>query len=118
MSWFGALKGPSTSKPTVSPRTAKRNKLQADRLLRAEKRNKLKQQIKSAQEAREEANLAEAELLALDPDIFEGTIDQEVAEDILDDSAEADQAVTMADFDTENANRRRKSYGQARVSKV
>ena len=89
MSWLGALKNSSKSEPTepkVSPRTAKRNKLQEDRLQRALQREKLRKQLKSAQEAKEAADLAEAELFALDPNIFEGSIDEEVSEDILEKS--------------------------------
>ena len=88
MSWFG-YKAPSTSEssePQDSPRTAKRKKLQAERLQRALQRDKLRKQLKAAQEAREAADLAEAELFALDPDIFEGTLDEEVSSDILEDS--------------------------------
>ena len=70
MSWLGALKNSSKSEPTepkVSPRTAKRNKLQQERLQRAQQRERLRKQIKAAQEAQEAANLAESELLAIDP---------------------------------------------------
>ena len=112
MSWFGALKGASAAKssePEVSPRTAKRNKLQKERLQRALQREKLKRQLKSVQEAKEAADLAEAELLALDPDIFEPGEEVEVSEDILDDT-EGDSvttdtdnsAVIMEDFEKEN----------------
>jgi hypothetical protein len=103
MSWLGALKNSSKSEPTepkVSPRTAKRNKLQQERLQRAQQRERLRKQIKAAQEAQEAANLAESELLAIDPEIFEGDIDEEVSEDILDKTAE--EEVIMVDFDQEN----------------
>ena len=100
MSWLDRLKGTPASNPTtpiVSPRTAKRNKLIQDRLQRAHQREKLRKQLKSAQEAKEAADLAELELFALDPNIFEGAVDEEVSEDILD---EIDDDV--ADFDVEN----------------
>ena len=105
MSWFG-YKAPSTNKPAqVSPRTEKRNQLQAERLARAQQREKLKKQLKAVQEAKEEADLAEAELFALDPEIFEGTLDgQEISEEILDESTEDLLAdATMVDFEAENA---------------
>ena len=56
MSWLGGYK-PSTSKsePQVSPRTAKRNKLQEERVKRAHQREKLRKQIQAAQIAQEEA---------------------------------------------------------------
>ena len=98
MSWLG-YKGISSkpAEPSDSPRTAKRNKLQAERLQRSQQREKLRQQLKAAQEARDEANLAEAELLALDPSIFEDNSENvEVSEDILEDDIMAD------DFDVEN----------------
>ena len=88
MSWFG-YKAPTTSEssePQISPRTAKRKKLQEERLQRALQRDRLRKQLKSAQEAREAADLAEAELFALDPNIFEDTLDEEVSSDILEDS--------------------------------
>ena len=83
MSWFGALKGQSTSKPPpeVSPRTAKRKKLQEERLHRAHQREKVKKQLKAVQEAREAADLAEAELFALDPEIFAGDNSCEITEE-------------------------------------
>ena len=97
MSWFG-YKAPSTStEQKVSPRTAKRNKLQTERLQRAHQREKLRNQLKAAQEAKDAADLAEAELLALDPDIFEGDIIEDVSEDILDESD-----TKMANFDELN----------------
>ena len=100
MSWIYGFKGPSTSQaePQISPRTAKRQKLQQERLERARQREKLRKQIKAAQEARDEANLAEQELLALDPSIFEGSVDEEISEDILDVSD-----IIMTNFDEENA---------------
>ena len=115
MSWFG-YKAPSTNaEPKVSPRTAKRNKLQAERLQRAHQREKLKNQLKAAQEAKDAADLAEAELLALDPDIFEGAIDEEISEDILDISKEP----KMANFDSLNEDNGAdaiKNLGQIRVN--
>ena len=115
MSWFG-YKAPSTdAEPKVSPRTAKRNKLQAERLQRAHQREKLKNQLKAAQEAKDAADLAEAELLALDPDIFEGAIDEEISEDILDISEEP----KMANFDSLNEDNGAdaiKNLGQIRVN--
>ena len=94
MSWFG-YKAPSSSNQTeqnVSPRTAKRNKLQAERLQRAQQREKLRKQLKSAQEAKEAADLAEAELFALDPTIFEADLDEQASEDILDETEEETMA--------------------------
>ena len=88
MSWLSGLKGTTSSKPPepkVSPRTAKRNKLQEERLQRAHQREKLRKQLKSAQEAKEAADLAEAELFALDPEIFVGGESTgEISESILD----------------------------------
>ena len=112
MSWFGALKGPSANKPEQedSPRTAKRKKLQEERLQRARQRDKVKKQIKAVQEAREAADLVEAELFALDPEIFAGEesseiTDEEAAlllEDTVDSQPTLEEAGTMEDFETEN----------------
>ena len=72
MSWFG-YKAPSTSKPDeVSPRTAKRDKLDAERRQRAQHRDKLRKQVQEAQVAQQEADQAVQDLLALDPDILAG----------------------------------------------
>ena len=113
MSWLGGYK-PSTSKPPeVDPRQAKRDKLQAERLARAEQREKLKKQVKAAQEAKEAADLAASELLALDPDILTGEdtvvseseIEQllaDVGESILDE--DEPQIAAMVDFEEENGN--------------
>ena len=103
MSWLSGYKGPSTSNsepPKVSPRTTKRNRLQEERLQRAHQREKLRKQLKSAQEAKEAADLAEAELFALDPEIFVGAeTSEEVSESILDDE---EQPIIMVDFDQQN----------------
>ena len=129
MSWLGALKGASTRKPAepkvepeVSPRTAKRNKLQEERLQRAHQRERLRKQLKAVQEAKEAADLAEAELFALDPDIFEGTLDNidapeniEDLEDILNDS----EPPIMANFDETNEDNGAdaiKNLGQIKVN--
>ena len=120
MSWLGALKGTSNKPPEppkVSPRTAKRNKLQADRLQRAEQREKLRKQFKAVQEAKEAADLAELELFALDPEIFEGAVDEEVSEDILEE--EIEPAANMTNFDEkneDNAEDAMKNLGQIKVN--
>ena len=105
MSWLSGLKGTSTSKPPepkVSPRTAKRNRLQEERLQRAKQRERLRKQLKSAQEAKEAADLAEAELFALDPSIFQGEVDEDISLDILEDDPAVEEVVIMTDFDAEN----------------
>ena len=69
---------------------------------RAHQREKLRKQLKSAQEAKEAADLAEAELFALDPEIFVGSESLgEISESILDE--EEPPAVIMVDFEAENA---------------
>ena len=104
MSWLSGYKSkPSTSDPDKPPasqiREEKRLKLEAERKHRAEQREKSRKQLKAAQEAREEANLAYQQFLAIAPDVFEGDITDEVPEeDILDDSSND----IMADFMTEN----------------
>ena len=100
MSWILGLKSASKSEPQISPRTAKRNKLQEERVQRAHQRDKLKKQLKAAQEAREAADLAEAELFALDPEIF---IKNESAEEVSESILDEDDVAIMVDFDTENA---------------
>ena len=98
MSWLsGYTTKPSTSSASSEEiREAKRKKLEADRLLRTQQREKSRQQIKAAQEAREQAHQALQDLLAIAPDILEGDFSsgEVVSEDILEDE-------TM-DFEKEN----------------
>ena len=106
MSWLRGYKKPEPStsaEPTEKEiREAKRQKLEADRLLRAQQRNKLRKQLLAAQESQAEANQALQDFLDIDPEIFSGEVStEEVTEDILNDSAE--ERVTMAEaFDVEN----------------
>ena len=120
MSWLRGYKNPAESKePEVSPRTAKRNKLQEERIQRALQRDRLKKQLKAVQEAKEEADLAEAELFALDPEIFAErpedsdipeseiaillaeTKSEEVVKDLVVESEESDNE-TIMNFDQLN----------------
>ena len=71
MSWFGALKQSTSSQPKVSPRTAKRNKLDADRKVRAEQRAARRKQLEATLKAEKEADEALVDLLELDPNIFD-----------------------------------------------
>ena len=124
MSWRGGYKGPSTSKsePQVSPRTAKRNKLQEERLKRAEQRDKLRKQVQEAQAAQVEADKTVQQLLALEPDLLsgedtfvsEGEVDNLLADDSVDQQPPAGiedlvvdqpppaEAAIMVDFEEQN----------------
>ena len=118
MSWIrGIVKTTSDStEPKVSPRTAKRNKLQEERLQRARQRDRLKKQLKSVQEAKDAADLAEAELLALDPEIFEGTIeDIDVSEDILNESIGEAMAEAFEDENGTDAEKAMDKLGSIKV---
>ena len=86
-------------------REDKRKKLEQERLLRsqrAQERAKQKRQLQAAQKAQQEADKACQELLALDPEIFEGseesiTIPESEISDLL-----AEEIVAVMDFETEN----------------
>ena len=102
MSWISGLNKPSTSKstePQDDPREVKRKKLEADRLFRTQQREQSRKRVLAAQEARKEADQALKDLLAIDPDILEGELpDQEISEDILDETD-----AIMVDFELEDA---------------
>ena len=83
MSWLAGYKKSSSS---TESREEKRERLEAERQQRLQKRAELHRQLQQAQQARDEAEQAYQELLAIDPDIFEGEV-----------------AVEMVDFDQENA---------------
>ena len=113
MSWIRGYAKPSTSEPQVSPRTAKRNKLQEERLQRAEQREKHRKQLQAAQAAQDEAEQALKDLLEIDPEILQGEdvsvaeseIDQLLADETVDNQIQPAEAGTMAqveDFDIEN----------------
>ena len=115
MSWIRGYSKPSssTSEPQVSPRTAKRNKLQEERLQRAEQREKHRKQLQAAQAAQDEAEQALKDLLEIDPEILQGEdvsvaeseIDQLLADETVDNQIQPAGAGTMAqveDFDLEN----------------
>ena len=77
MSWFDRYK-PASNHPQVSEAdlaAARQKKLQADRLLRQQRREELQNQFLASKKAQEEADLAYRELvhefLQLDPNIFE-----------------------------------------------
>ena len=118
MSWFGALKNTSNSRPTVSPRTAKRNQLDAERKERAHKRIERKKQLEATLRAEREADEAILNLLDLDPDIFEGEdeliIDDEEVSELL--AEEETMAENFDELNTDNGADAIKSLGQIKVS--
>ena len=68
MSWLGGFK---PSQPSESDlREAKRQKLQADRLKRAQERTARHNQLQAALQAQREADQALQDLYNVDPDIF------------------------------------------------
>ena len=107
MSWFG-YKAPTASKSTVSPRTAKRDKLDAERRQRAQTRDKLRKQVQEAQLAQQEADQAVQNLLAIDPDILVGDdtyVSESEIDNLLEDTSEDaidEEVAVMVDFDQQN----------------
>ena len=100
MSWLSGYKAkPSTSSAASETdlREAKRKKLEADRLVRAQQRAARQKQLQQVEQSRKEADEALRELCELADDIFEDEpgIDNDVSEDILED-------FIMANFDQEN----------------
>ena len=107
MSWIRGFKAASSSSsepntPQISPRTAKRNQLQAERIQRAEHRQKLRKQLQSAKEAQEEADKAVQDLLAIEPDILAGE-DTNVSESEIESLLAEDESIAiMVDFEKED----------------
>ena len=98
MSWLSGLK-PSTASISEQ-REERRRKLDEDRLLRAKNREQQRKQLQAAIQAQEEANKACKELLAIDPNLFEGDSEiSEVSEDRLEELAkELLEEPIMANF--------------------
>ena len=85
MSWLSGYKAKPSTSSEADLREAKRNKLEADRLLRAQQREKRQKQLQAAIDARREADEVIEEFLRLDPDIFSTAADitEEEANEIL-----------------------------------
>ena len=85
--------------------------MQAERVKRAEQRDKLRKQIQSAQAAKEETDQAVQQILSLEPDILagedtfvsEGEIDNLLGDESVDQPPPAEAAAAMVDFEAENA---------------
>ena len=113
MSWLSGLK--SKSVPSQAEiREEKRQKLEAERLQRAQNRNRYQKQLQEAQKAREEADQVLQQFLDIAIDLFDDDdtpIDASVNVDIND-------IVTMVNFDEENADNgadAMKNLGQVKV---
>ena len=113
MSWLSGLK--SKSVPSQAEiREEKRQKLEAERLQRAQNRNRYQKQLQEAQKAREEADQVLQQFLDIAIDLFDDDdtpIDASVNVDIND-------IVTMVNFDEENADNgadAMKNLGQIKV---
>ena len=96
MSWFGGYKQNKPS--TADLREANRQRLQAERLDRAKKRQERQNQLQSVIQARQEADQAIENLLHIDPEIFKGEGDS-IAESEIESLLAED---IMADFDRED----------------
>ena len=98
MSWLGGFKPSQPSQPSESDlREAKRQKLQADRLKRAQERTARHNQLQAALQAQREADQALQDLLNIDPDIFTDTEVSSISE------TEVKQLLDiMESFDVEN----------------
>ena len=109
MSWVGGYKSKLSTSAQES-REEKRERLLAERLERAQRRDQLQKQLKQAQESRIEADQALQNLLERDPKIFESDIAQEASKEVLDeaealliDTIAGDEEIEiMAEFETEN----------------
>ena len=110
MSWLSGLK----SKPVQTQaeiREERRRKLEAERLQRAQNRNRIQKQLLDAQKAREEADLVFQEFLDIATDLFDDDTPIENSADISD-------IVIMVNFDEENAENgadAMKNLGQIKV---
>ena len=119
MSWLSRY----TSKVSEEDsREARRRKLEADRLQRAEQRSQHRKSVEAAATARQEANEAFSELLALDPSIFEGpdpedtsNVLQDIEELLAEDESDSSEpsSPTMADFETEDGKDEAKALQEA-----
>ena len=107
MSWFGAIKSKSSEDDA---REEKRQKLERERLQRAQARIQRQQQLQAAQEGRQAVDEAVNQLLNIDPDILSGDTvevsnneaDLLLAEDSLDQEFPFPAAAGIMDFDAEN----------------
>ena len=71
MSWFGGYKPAHKSTAEEDSREARRKKLDAERLHRAQQRLLRQQQLQAARQGQEEAEKAIQDLLAIDPNLLE-----------------------------------------------
>ena len=125
MSWFkGYVPKPTTSQNQQSEsdlREAKRKKLEEERTFRAKRREQLNKQLAAAQASQAEADKALQDLLAIDPDIFEGAeeLDVEISDDILNESIEEELENDIMNFDEKNEDNGEdaiKNLGQIKVN--
>ena len=107
MSWIGGYK----AKPTEADiREAKRKKLEADRLKRAQERSNRQQKLLELQQAQQKSDEAIQDLLNIDPNLLDGddvSVTESEADNLLADEVSLNQpppeeAGTMTDFDREN----------------
>ena len=100
MSWLGGYK-PKVSEEDL--REARRQKLEADRLQRAQQRTQYKSQLEATLKAQREADQAVQDLLEIDPHIFDKEDEVSIAEsevsELLSDTKPSDK---MVDFDAED----------------
>ena len=100
MSWLGGYK-PKVSEEDL--REARRQKLEADRLQRAQQRTQYKSQLEATLKAQREADQAVHDLLEIDPNIFDKEDEVSIAEsevsELLSDTKPSDK---MVDFDAED----------------
>ena len=99
MSWLGGYKPKTTTEAEI--REARRKKLEADRLQRAQERSARQQQLQELQQARQQSEEAIQELLDIDPNILDGE-DVSVAASEVSDLLNDDSIDIMEDFDVEN----------------
>ena len=112
MSWLSGYKSKSVQNQ-AEIREERRQKLEAERLQRAQNRNRIQKQLQDAQKAREEADAVLQQFLEIAPDLFDD-------ETPVNDSSEVDidDIVTMVNFDEENAENgadAMKNLGQIKV---
>ena len=120
--WLGGLKSATTR---ADSREEKRQKLEAERLLRAQRaqqRVERQKQLEAATKARAEADKALQEfiqeLLDIDPELFaDNDFDaSSVTEDFLEEESEIKMAENFEDLNTDNGADAIKSLGQIKVN--
>ena len=116
MSWFARIKEDKPPLSEADLREAKRKKLESDRLQRLKQRENRQKQFEAVARAQQEANEALEEILNLDPNIFEGDV-----EDISVSESEIEELLneTKMNFDQKNEDNGAdaiKSLGQIKVN--